>query len=59
MADKSNQQLDQLIRDGTNHVLENLEVSGTVTIIDKDGKVKAELPITSIEAIKEDQNDGT
>ena len=36
--------------------LPGVQVSGVVTIFDKDGKIKAELPITSIEVNQEPPN---
>jgi len=39
-------------RKGLNHVLDNLEVSGTVVVRDSDGNIKGEFELTKIEEDK-------
>lgn len=46
-------------RDPFNNILKDIEVKGMVSVFDKDGKLKAELPITSIEGLKEGRNNAT
>lgn len=45
----SGQELQEAIKNGDISILDNVQASGMVTIKDKDGNVRAELPIVSLE----------
>ena len=52
-------ELSDYLQNGANASMADVQVSGIVTIKDKDGNVKAELPIVSLEATQESENNAT
>lgn len=46
-------------KDGVTQTLEQIQVSGTVQIIDKDGNLKSEMEIVSLEIAEGIENDAT
>ena len=56
-------QLKSHIRRGINSIIDNMQVSGVVTVRDKDGNIKSEMQITNFEVneeqLEKEQDDAT